>query len=209
MSPQQQQQQQGLPKCFSKHWPKVQEMDLRTGPPVNTMFPANEDVQSPQPHQDWVPVVVVAQQCGDEEGEEDGDCASKKQPWETDLSTSAGGKKWDVTTTFNSFINMSQNSTVSHSQFNTLIIWWCDQHFVLTGLTDARQTVCWENLPSACKYLPKWRVGWWGSEPEFQLEMMWGNSPCGEDAASPSLKHYEISSIQLLRVGFSSAQPTV
>lgn len=51
------------------------------------MFPANEDVYSPQPHQDGIPVVVVAQQCGDEEGEEDGDRPSKKQPRETYLST--------------------------------------------------------------------------------------------------------------------------
>lgn len=53
--------------------------------PVNAMFPANKDVNSPQPHQDRIPVVVMAQEGGDEEGEEDGDRPGEKQPRETHL----------------------------------------------------------------------------------------------------------------------------
>lgn len=53
---------------------------------MNAMFPANKDVYSPQPHQDGIPVVVMAQERGDEEGEEDGDRPGKKQPGETHLS---------------------------------------------------------------------------------------------------------------------------
>lgn len=49
------------------------------------MFPANKDVNSPQPHQDGIPVVVMAQERGDEEGEEDGDRPGEKQPRETHL----------------------------------------------------------------------------------------------------------------------------
>jgi len=49
------------------------------------MLPANEDVHPPQPHQDRIPVVVVAQERGDEEGEEDGHRAGEKQPRESGL----------------------------------------------------------------------------------------------------------------------------
>lgn len=55
--------------------------------PVNAMLPADEDVDSPKAHQDGIPVVVVAQERGDEEGEEDGNRPGKKQPRETYLST--------------------------------------------------------------------------------------------------------------------------
>lgn len=54
---------------------------------MNAMFPANKDVYSPQRHQDGIPVVVVAQERGDEEREEDGNGPGKKQPRETHLST--------------------------------------------------------------------------------------------------------------------------
>lgn len=52
---------------------------------MNAVFPANKDVYSPQPHQDGIPVVVMAQERGNEEGEEDGDRPGKKQPRETHL----------------------------------------------------------------------------------------------------------------------------
>lgn len=52
---------------------------------MNAMFPANKDVESPQPHQDGIPVVVMAQERGNKEGEEDGDRPGKKQPRETHL----------------------------------------------------------------------------------------------------------------------------
>lgn len=55
------------------------------------MFPANEDVYSPKAHQDGIPVVVVAQERGDKEGEEDGDRPGEKQPRETHLSTHTYG----------------------------------------------------------------------------------------------------------------------
>lgn len=48
--------------------------------PVDAMSPADEDVQPSQAHQHWVPVVVVAQQCGDEERQEDGYGTGKEQP---------------------------------------------------------------------------------------------------------------------------------
>lgn len=54
--------------------------------PVDAMPPANEDVESPQAHQHRVPVVVVAQQRSDEEGEEDRHGASKEEPREAHLS---------------------------------------------------------------------------------------------------------------------------
>lgn len=49
------------------------------------MSPADKDVNSPQRHQDRIPVVVMAQECGDEEGEEDGDRPGEEQPRETHL----------------------------------------------------------------------------------------------------------------------------
>lgn len=55
--------------------------------PMNAMFPANKDVHSPQRHQDGIPVVVMAQERGDEEGEEDGNGPGEKQPRETHLLT--------------------------------------------------------------------------------------------------------------------------
>lgn len=55
--------------------------------PVDAMFPANKDVNSPQRHQDGIPVVVMAQERGDEEREEDGNGPGKKEPRETHLST--------------------------------------------------------------------------------------------------------------------------
>lgn len=54
---------------------------------MNAMSPANKDVYSPQRHQDGIPVVVMAQERGDEEGEEDGNGPGKKQPRETHLLT--------------------------------------------------------------------------------------------------------------------------
>lgn len=58
--------------------------------PVDAMSPADEDVNPPQRHQDGVPVVVVAQERGDEEGEEDGDRAGEKEPREAHLSARDG-----------------------------------------------------------------------------------------------------------------------
>lgn len=52
---------------------------------MNAMSPANKDIYSSQPHQDGIPVVVMAQERGNEEGEEDGDRPRKKQPGETHL----------------------------------------------------------------------------------------------------------------------------
>ena len=43
---------------------------------------ADEGEQPPQTHHDGVPVVVVAQQGGDEEGEEHGDGPHEEQPGE-------------------------------------------------------------------------------------------------------------------------------
>lgn len=63
--------------------------------PVDAMPPADEDVESPQAHQHRVPVIVVAQQRGDEEGEEDGHGASEEEPREAHLSarhTSGSGR---------------------------------------------------------------------------------------------------------------------
>lgn len=54
--------------------------------PVDAMPPADEDVESPQADQHRVPVIVVAQQRGDEEGEEDGHGASEEEPREAHLS---------------------------------------------------------------------------------------------------------------------------
>lgn len=48
--------------------------------PVDAMPPADEDVEPPQAHQHWVPVVVVTQQRGDKEREEDGHSTGKEQP---------------------------------------------------------------------------------------------------------------------------------
>lgn len=52
---------------------------------MDAMFPADKDVYSPQPHQDGIPVVVMAQERGNEEGEEDGDRPGEKQPREAHL----------------------------------------------------------------------------------------------------------------------------
>lgn len=52
---------------------------------MNAMFPANKDKYSPQPHQDGIPVVVMAQERGDEEWEEDRNRPGKKQPREAHL----------------------------------------------------------------------------------------------------------------------------
>lgn len=46
--------------------------------PVNAMLPADEDIDPPQAHQHGVPVVVVAQERGDEEGQEDGHRAGEE-----------------------------------------------------------------------------------------------------------------------------------
>lgn len=64
---------------------------ITTHVPVDAMLPANEDVHPPQAHQDGIPVVVVAQQRGDEEGEEDWHRPGEKQPRETHLFTDVCG----------------------------------------------------------------------------------------------------------------------
>lgn len=61
--------------------------------PVNAMLPADEDVDPPQAHQHGVPVVVVAQERGDEEGQEDGHRAGEEQPRETHLARHSGRHK--------------------------------------------------------------------------------------------------------------------
>lgn len=61
--------------------------------PVNAMLPADEDVDPPQAHQHGVPVVVVAQERGDEEGQEDGHRAGEEQPGETHLARHNGRHK--------------------------------------------------------------------------------------------------------------------
>lgn len=55
--------------------------------PVDAMPPADEEAEPPQAYQHWVPVVVVAQQCDDEERDEDGHSTSKEQPRELHLSS--------------------------------------------------------------------------------------------------------------------------
>lgn len=54
-------------------------------------LPADEGEQPPQPHHDWVPVVVVAQQGGDEEGQEHRDSAHEEEPGEPNLLGERGG----------------------------------------------------------------------------------------------------------------------
>lgn len=54
---------------------------------MNAMLPANKGVNSAQRHQDGIPVVVMAQERGNEEGEEDGNGPGKKEPRETHLLT--------------------------------------------------------------------------------------------------------------------------
>lgn len=62
----------------------------RSGAPVDAGLPADEGEQPPKPHHDRVPVVVVAQQGSDEEGQEDRDRTHEEQPGEPSLLDGGG-----------------------------------------------------------------------------------------------------------------------